>query len=165
MQERIRGWKLDFVRWPDRPNFASAPRRLVAHKHTHVLATTRPRVEPAPLELVHFRAAHTEERAQPREEARTHVVNSRSPDGAAWAVLCAAIEILKESVIMLGSGTVELTFRERLKQFWQNILNNYEELRDLTFWFAFTATIFIGLSIGSTFVSYLQSDSIALSVS
>jgi hypothetical protein len=66
---------------------------------------------------------------------------------------------------MLGDRTARVTHRQRLRDFWQNILNNREDLRELSLWLIFSASAFAGLSIGPTFVSYLQSDGIALSAS
>lgn len=124
-----------------------------------------PITEPPPLELEHLQEASIEDRPRAREGPSSHVVNSRSPDSAAWTILCDFLQILMESIIQLRGGTSEITLRRRLNDFWQNIVNNGEELLHLVFWFIFSCSIFMGLSIGATFVSYLQSDSIALSLS
>jgi hypothetical protein len=129
-------------------------------------AATNIIVEPTSLELAHLRAPAAGKRMQPYEQPRTYVLKSKSPDGAVWALGRAALRILlRQSVIILHAGTSNRTFRQRLGDFWQNIVNNRDELWNISFWLTFSASIFIGLSIGATTVSYLQSDNMALSTS
>jgi hypothetical protein len=109
-----------------------------------------------------------EQQTRPREEPRSHVVGSRSPDSAAWDIVVVVIKTLRETVIRLGGGGgggSEASPRQRLLDFWQNIRNNLGELGSLGIWLLFSVSAFLGLSIGPTFVSYLQSDSLALSAS
>jgi hypothetical protein len=74
------------------------------------------------------------------------------------------ITVLVDPGIKLGDGT-RLGFRKRLDIVWENAQLHYKELRDFGLMLLFCLFVFATLAIGSTAVSAVQLDNMALSTS
>jgi hypothetical protein len=127
--------------------------------------------EPISLSAVHFRYGDEETHSQQTtssqqlEDPVDFVLDTTAPESAIWAILCEIWRVLKESGIRLSGGTAREPYSKILKRSWRNILNNIKYVIPLSLWLLFAASIFMGLAIGGTAVSYLQSDSLALTTS